>query len=165
MVIKLYKMYVRPLVESSVQAWNPWLQRDIDCIERVQRRATKLVSGIGSKTYEERLKICKLTTLEQRRKRGDLLECFKIMNDVGNSEMRGFFCLSRDRHNVSTRGATEGLLVPQQTRLDIRKFFFSNRVVNAWNELPLEIRDASSVNAFKNLYDLYTTEITTDTND
>jgi len=157
MVTKLYKTYVRPLVESSVQAWNPWLQRDVDRIERIQRRATKLVSGIGSKSYEERLKICKLTTLEERRKRGDLLECYKIMNDYSDNQMRTFFCLARDPHKVSTRGATDGLLVPQQTTLDVRKYFFSNRVVNTWNELPSEIRYASSVNTFKNLYDLYMT--------
>ena len=81
------------------------------------------------------------------------------MNGFGDNDMSEFFCMAKDRHNVNTRGASEGLFVPQQTRLDIRKFFFLNRVVNAWNELPFEIRDASGVNAFKNLYDLYMTTI------
>ena len=162
MVTRLYKTYVRPLVESSVQAWNPWLQRDVQRIEKVQRRATKLVSGIGSKPYEERLKICNLTTLERRRNRGDLLECYKIMNGFGDVELRELFSLASDRHNLNTRSATDGLLVPQQTHLDIRKYFFFNRVINAWNELPLEIRHASSTNAFKNMYDHYTTDTTSD---
>ena len=127
MVTSLYKMYVRPIVESSVQVWNPWLRRDIDHIEKIQRRATKLVSGIGSKPYDERLKICKLTTLEERRLRGDLLECFKIRNNFTNVEKCDFFLFTRDRHQIHTRGVAEDLLVPQVTRLDIRKHFFSNR--------------------------------------
>ena len=51
------------------------------------------------------------------------------MNDYSDNQMRTFFCLARDRHNVNTRGATDGLLVPQQTTLDVRKYFFSNRVL------------------------------------
>ena len=64
---------------------------------------------------------------------------------------------------MNTRSATDGLLVPQQTHLDIRKYFFFNRVVNAWNGLPQEIRHASSINAFKNMYDLFTMDTTSDT--
>ena len=155
MVTSLYKTYVRPIVESSVQVWNPWLRRDIDHIEKIQRRATKLVSGIGSKPYDERLKICKLTTLEERRLRGDLLECNKIINNFTNVEKCDFFSFTRDRHQIHTRGVAEDLLVPQVTRLDIRKHFFSNRVVNYWNNLPLEIRSVPGVNSFKNEYDDY----------
>ena len=155
MVTSLYKTYVRPIVESSVQVWNPWLRRDIDHIEKIQRRATKLVSGIGSKPYDERLKICKLTTLEERRLRGDLLECYKIINNFTNVEKCDFFSFTRDRHQIHTRGVAEDLLVPQVTRLDIRKHFFSNRVVNYWNNLPLEIRSVPGVNSFKNEYDDY----------
>jgi len=156
MITKLYTTYVRPIIESSVQVWNPWLRRDIDHIEKVQRRATKLVSGIGSKPYNERLKICKLTTLEERRTRGDLLESFKIMNNFTNVEKSDFFEFAKNRHQMNTRGAAEDLLVPQMTKLDIRKYFFSNRIVQAWNDLPLEIRMAPSVNGFKNNYDDYT---------
>ena len=141
--------------ESSVQAWNPWLKRDVDMIEKVQHRATKLVSGIGSLTYEERLKLCDLTSLEERRVRGDMILCFKILNDFVDYGNRNFFSLAKDRHSIDTRSAAEGLLVSQKTTLEIRRNFFSSRVVNAWNALPVEIRTASSVNSFKNSYDLY----------
>ena len=155
MVIGFYKTYVRPLLESSVQAWNPWLKRDVEAIKKIQRRATKLVSGIGSLPYGERLKKCGLTSLEDRRKRGDAIECFKILNGFVEYGGVDFFSLARDRHSLNTRNAAEGLLVPEKTSLEIRRNFFTCRVVNSWNELPIEIRTASSVNSFKNKYDLY----------
>ena len=158
MVTRLYKTYVRPIVESSVQAWDPWLRRDIDIIEKVQRRATKLASGIRSKEYEERLKICNLTTLERRRERGSLIECFKLLNGYTNIDTTNMFSFANERHSLSTRSATGALLVPKKSRLDVRKYFFSSRVVNIWNELPFEIRNAPSINSFKNNYDLYTSE-------
>ena len=77
---------------------------------------------------------------------------FLFIVDYGN---RNFFSLAKDRHSIDTRSAAEGLLVPQKTTLEIRRNFFSSRVVNAWNALPVEIRTASSVNSFKNSYDLY----------
>ena len=155
MIVSLYKTYVRPLLESSVQAWNPWLRQDIDRIEKVQRRATKLVSGIGSMSYEARLDFCGLTTLEQRRVRGDLIQCFKILNGFDNSESLDLFSFTRDRHDINTRSAAEGLLVPPKTSLEVRKNFFSSRLVNDWNDLPIEVRTATSVNSFKNQYDIY----------
>ena len=53
----LYKIYIRPHLEYSIQAWSPHLKNDIECLERIQRRATKVVKGLRKKTYEERLKV------------------------------------------------------------------------------------------------------------
>ena len=77
-ISQLYKSLVRPHLEYSIQAWRPHYQNDIDLIEGVQRRATKLISGINKTSYEERLRSVKLTTLETRRIRGDFIEVFKI---------------------------------------------------------------------------------------
>jgi len=60
----LYKSYVRPHLEYCVQAWSPHFRKDIDCLEQVQKRATKLVSGFKTLSYEDRLRTLKLTTLE-----------------------------------------------------------------------------------------------------
>jgi ribonuclease P/MRP protein subunit RPP40 len=81
-VIKLYKCLIRPRLEYAVQAWRPHLQKDIDFIEEVQRRATKLVVGTKGMSYEERLKFLDMTTLETRRIRGDLIEVFEILKGI-----------------------------------------------------------------------------------
>ena len=78
-IIPLYKSLVRPHLEYCVQAWRPHLSKDINLIERVQHRATKMIPELKGMNYEQRLLNVKLTTLETRRLRGDLIEAFKIM--------------------------------------------------------------------------------------
>jgi len=66
------------LIEYCVQAWSPHFRKNTDCLQQVQKRATKLVSGFKNMSYEDRLQRLKLTTHEKRRLRGDLIETFKI---------------------------------------------------------------------------------------
>ena len=63
-----------------MQAWNPHLQADIDKVESVQRRATRIPTGFGKLEYEETLKRIGLTTLKDRRLRGDLIEMYKVIS-------------------------------------------------------------------------------------
>mgnify|MGYP003422120574 FL=1 len=81
-ILQLYKSLVRPHLEYCFQAWRPHLQKDIDLIEGVQRRATKMIPNLKNKAYEERLNNLNLTTLETRRLRGDLIEVFKICKGI-----------------------------------------------------------------------------------
>ena len=59
--------------------WSPQFRKDIDAMERVQRRAPRLIPGLARLSYEERLKETGLYTLERRWLRGDMMEMFKIM--------------------------------------------------------------------------------------
>ena len=79
LIIPLYKAIVRPHLEYCIQAYNPYLRKDIYMLEKIQRRTTKLIRGLRDLTYQERLKECGLTTLETRRLRGDQIEVFKIL--------------------------------------------------------------------------------------
>ena len=156
-MIGLYKTFVRPILESSVSAWSPWERRDIDAMEKIQRRATRMVPTIAGNDYDTRLKMCRLTTLERRRIRGDMIEVFKMLN--GHTKVDDdFFTFSSERHNAATRSVTNKCLVSEKCRLDIRKYFFTNRIVQHWNVLPLDIREANCVNDFKNLYDDWTSD-------
>ena len=96
----LYKCYVRPHMEYCVQSWSPHLKRDISCLERVQRRATKLVNGMKGLDYQRRLKVLNLTTLEKRRLRGDLIETFKIAKGLDDVNVEAFFRRAPTEHNL-----------------------------------------------------------------
>ena len=76
-ITRLYKALVRPKLEYCVQAWCPYLRKEIDKIERVQHRATKMIEECKGLSYEERLKETGLTTLTDRRLRGDMIEVLK----------------------------------------------------------------------------------------
>ena len=151
LIIPLYKAIVRPHLEYCIQAWRPYRKKDIDTLERIQRRATKIIPELRDLSYEERLKECGLTTLETRRLRGDQIEVFKILNGYENIDRNMFFSLKKDSR---TRGH-EVKLVKDQCRLDIRKHSFSQRTINEWNKLSTDCVTASSVNMFKNKVDTY----------
>ena len=78
MFLLLYKALVRPHVEYATCIWNPYQKYNMDMIERVQRRATKIVQSLKDLSYSDRLKKLNLETLEYRR-RADLLETYRIM--------------------------------------------------------------------------------------
>ena len=140
LIVPLYKAIVRPHLEYCIQTWRPYRKKDIDKIERIQRRATKMIPELRDLSYESRLLQCGLTTLKTRRLRGDQIEVFKIVNGYEDVDRNMFFKL---KEGSRTRGHKVAL-VKEQCRLDIRNYSFSQRVINA-----------SSVNMFKNRIDRY----------
>ena len=151
LIVLLYKAIVRPHFEYCIQAWRPYRKKDIDKLERIQRRATKMIPELRDLSYESRLLQCGLTKLETRRLRGDQIEVFKIVNGCEDADMNMFFKL---KEGSRTRGH-KAALVKEQCRLDMRKYSFSQRVINEWNKLPNNCVNASSVNMFKNRIDRY----------
>src|ERR1043165_4397869 len=150
-IMKLYKALVRLKLEYCIQAWRPYLKKNIDNIEKVQLRATKMIEECKHLNYEDRLIQTGLTTLDERRTRGDLIEVFKMIKSFNKAEYRTFFTIVQ---NSRTRG--HGFkFVKNRSRLDIRKHFFSQRVVNEWNALPEIVVESESVYSFKNNYDKY----------
>jgi len=148
---------VRPHLEYCVQVWSPYLKKDIELIERVQRRATKLVKGLKFKSYEERLSALGITLLEQRRVRGDLIQCFRILNGFDKVNMDWFFEFD-DGGGYSLRGHNWKLKV-NRSRLQLRQCYFSQRVVRLWNMLPETVVEATSVNLFKKRLDEWSKDV------
>ena len=76
--LSIYKTYVRPHLEFATPAWSPWLERDIEILEKVQRRFVRMVSGLTGTTYEEKLSELNILSLRNRRHYLDLVETFNI---------------------------------------------------------------------------------------
>ena len=77
----VYLTFIRPVIELAAPVWSPSQKGDIEEMERIQHRATRLLPAFKKISYEERLEKLRITTLETRRKRGDLIQMYKIFNN------------------------------------------------------------------------------------
>ena len=73
---------MRPHLEFAVQAWSPWFIKDIDLLEKVQHRAVNMVTGLASTSYEDKLREPNLTSLRDRRVRGDAIQVWKYLHKL-----------------------------------------------------------------------------------
>ena len=148
MVLQLYTSLVRPHLEYAVQFWSPSLRKDIDRLEAVQARATKLVPSIRQFGYRRRLERLNMFDLETRRLRGQLIETFKILKGITNIDYNNLFSLSTNQ----TR--SNGL------KLELKRYnttqcgnFITYKIANTWNKLPADVVNSNTVNEFKNKLD------------
>ena len=151
----IYKTFVRPLLEVAAPVWNPSKREDVAVLERVQRRAFRMITDLGPISYKEKIGILGVQTLEDRRRRGDAIEIFKTINGFNDVDPAKWFNFVRDRHDLNTRSFVDNCIVPEKTCLNIRRNFFTNRAADVWNSLPKEVKNATTVNSFKNRYDDY----------
>ena len=148
--IKLYKQYVRPHLEFAVPAWSPWLAGDKEVLERVQERAVRMVSGLKGPTYREKLRELDMPSLETRRLHYDLTQAYKIVQGKDDVNPATWFELVGTAPTRATRQSQDPNNIKKKNpNTDLRKNFFSNRIVDQWNKLPSEVKKAKSVTVFK----------------
>ncbi len=150
-ILTLYNSLVRPLLEYCVQAWCPYYQKDIDKLERVQRRVTKMIPSLKNKSYDDRLKELNLFPLKQRRLRGDLIQVFKIIKGIDNMDCSKYFTI--DTLNY-TRGNGCKIVGKSFSSHESKNNFF-HRTVNPWNALPRDVIDCNTVETFKSRLDKF----------
>ena len=145
---KLFSAHVRSHLEYAVQSWCPYLRKDINQIESVQRRATKSIQGLKDLSYKERLIELDMPTLAYRRLRGSMIETYKLLNIYDKD-----VATKLQIKETSTRGHNQKIFVKTARKHHPKHHSFHQRIVNPWNSLPAEVVNSSSLNMFKNRLD------------
>ena len=147
-IVTLYNALIRPHLEYCVQFWSPSQRKDIERLEAVQARATKLIPSIRHLGYERRLEHLNMYSLEKRRLRGQLIETFKILKGIDKIDYRQLFTLSQNQ----TRS--------NGWKLELKRFntsqcgnFFTFKIPSYWNRLPAEVVESTTVDQFKSRLD------------
>ena len=152
---KLYCALVRPHLEYCNQAVILKNKAEQESLERIQRRATKLINTENTHTYEERLHNIKLHSLKYRRDRGDLIQVYKYLNGYNKGNINHLLPVAR---KSITRGH-QHKLIKNRCKTKVRQCSFSQRVVTPWNSLPAKVVGAKSIDAFKNALDKFNKDI------
>ena len=155
MLKQLYVVYVRPHLEYAVQAWCPYNQLDINRLERVQFRATRLVHSLRQLDYEERLAVLGLPTMAERWKRADAIQMFKFDTGLNKVSWLKPFRSNQQAMRIGPSGSTRQIdwLVGERCSIKQRENFFCSRAVDTWNKLPASAKTAPTKNSFKRIYD------------
>ena len=154
LIIPLYKSFVRPHLGHAVQFWSPNLRRDIDKIENIQRRVTKMIPEIRNHSYHQRIQDRDLISRAQRKLRGQLIEVFKYLNEFTTARARALFdsdLNDRTRNNGAKR-------IVKHFNTSIAQQFYPIKITTTWNTLPSKVVSSRTVNSFKKSLDKHWAE-------
>lgn len=146
----LYTSFIRPHIEFAAPVWSPHLKKDIQLIENVQRMVTRIPTAARHLSYRSRCQLFGIQPLEERRKRGDMIQFYKMARNIETINWHSE--IQRPTHQYSTR-RTSLYIRERVPHCLIRHNFFINRATAQWYALPERIKAATSVNSFKSLYD------------
>ena len=141
----LYNPIFRPHIEYATVVWSTQFKKDINSLENVKRPATRLVDFVKNLGYADRLKALGLPTLEYRREQADLIQVYKIINNIDCVDQDKFFTMSMNR---TTRGHSKEIF-KNRHRLNVRANSFNNRVINTWDSITVSVVNEPSQNALK----------------
>ena len=130
----LYKSFVLPLLEYCTVVWCPFYVKDIEVLEKVQRRFTRILPDFRDLPYSDRLVKYNLSSLFARRLHFDLVCVYKIIHGFIDVDPDVFFDFNTDPRTRGHKFKIKGF----RSRLDIRSHWFASRVVPYWNGLPIE---------------------------
>ena len=147
---RLLNTYIRPVIGYALPAWQPRAKKDVNLLDRIYHRATRLVPGFRYLQYEDRLLHLGLQSLRQRSMRQDLILLNKILNN-DNHPLRHLFQMCPGRN---TRKNDRAVVIPHSRR-DCRWQFFSVRVCFSWNSLPTEVTASPTLQLFIFQLDAY----------
>ena len=109
---KLFKQYVRPKLEYCTPIWSPHTKYNIDAIEKVQSRLLNMIPQLKSLPYEDKLKVCGLELMKDRRHKFDLILAHNIIYKSNQCDEFFSFSQSRDR-NMTRSYERNDLVIPK----------------------------------------------------
>ena len=128
--------------------WSPYTKRNTDKLERVQRRATKLILK-SDDPYDIRLKKLNLMSLEKRRSLADVTFLYKVLNGNIDIDINKIIDFHSEADRFSLRAKDSLTLKKKYAGTNVLKYSFFHRITDQWNQLPLDIRVSDNVNIFK----------------
>jgi hypothetical protein len=115
-----------------------------------------MISGLKGESYEEKLLELDLPSLEERRHLVDMVQTFKIVKGIDRVEHGTWFNLAAEGGRATRSADCPNNLRQMAARLEVRRNFFSNRVIDSWNHLPTHVKNVKTVSSFKHGYKNYT---------
>ena len=150
-MIPLFKALVRPILEYANSVWCPYKKKHIKSIEKIQKQFTKRVAGMRGLNYHERMAYLNLPSLEYRRVRGDMIETYKVFNNLYDPLTTSSLLTPQSANSITRSNGYK--LFKKRANKKSYQSFFTNRITNLWNSLPDDIVRAKTLNRFKNQLD------------